>query len=818
MRRERVANALYWLTGTNEKGEPNNHLYQHVRIDNGILDSLPEDGVLSDVSTFNDAASENEVEKIVGIDAGPENSDPNDKVYSEDSEISSYLPTNVNRKKEKELIDDEFLKVKSSKKHKWEIGNEPLSEFNVPFLASMAFPTLFPDGKGDPTNNAIVLDTGKSPTEAFANKLKHLIKFAEKCNNKWVYRFAAHPRFAYWAFNILYRKRILGQGSFFLKQNPSEANLSLNDLKSMLLSKSYGTLMSKIMHYGKNITGTNAYWNQARDDLRAIIHQKGPPTIFWTLSCADFHWPEFHQLLCPNSNISDSERRENVINNPHLLDWFFTERTERFVRYWLKESLGASWYWFRYEYALQRGSIHCHGVAKLSDDPNLCELSKQALEGYLASEWLKNNSRNISQQELLKKQCVIDVGQKAENIICDYVDSLTSTNNPCNLDNSNWVKPKIHPSRKRFDDIKENEWCEDYADLVNTVQRHSRCSTAYCLREKGGKLSCRFDYPKQCCEKTHLEYEKIQLHGGTLNYKVKVVSRRNDTRVNSHQPVQLQGWRGNCDIQVIIDYHSCLEYISKYASKGEKLSSVAKDAFTSVISHSADNSNNKSIIQKLMMRAVGERDMGIQEVMHQILSIKFLSSSFQVVTASLDGSRNIKVESGELKTEPSLLDLYAKRGLYASNFPGMLDSNFLDFASNFTKAKLGVKRRTTPVVVKTYPNYSSNPKSPYYGFYCKYQLLKFKPWANSLDNAWNNLVGSDSIYIETWHSFLNTDEAKKIVPNWSSQLHCISEYINEICDDDDTSDCKSGEREEWMFLADLKFENNSNPEETFRIR
>jgi hypothetical protein len=44
----------------------------------------------------------------------------------------------------------------------------------------MAFPRLIPDGKGDPTNNAILLDTGKSSTEAFANKLKHLLKFGEK--------------------------------------------------------------------------------------------------------------------------------------------------------------------------------------------------------------------------------------------------------------------------------------------------------------------------------------------------------------------------------------------------------------------------------------------------------------------------------------------------------------------------------------------------------------------------------------------------------------------------------------------------------------
>ena len=82
----------------------------------------------------------------------------------------------------------------------------------------------------------------------------------------------------------------------------------------------------------------------------------------------------------------------------------------------------------------------------------------------------------------------------------------------------------------------------------------------------------------------------------------------------------------SCDIQVIIDYHSCLQSIAKYACKCEKLSSVAKEAFTSVVS--ACNNNNKIAIKKLMMRAIGQRDMGVQEVMHQILSIKPLSSSF----------------------------------------------------------------------------------------------------------------------------------------------------------------------------------------------
>ena len=78
----------------------------------------------------------------------------------------------------------------------------------------------------------------------------------------------------------------------------------------------------------------------------------------------------------------------------------------------------------------------------------------------------------------------------------------------------------------------------------------------------------------------------------------KVVTKRNDRRLNNNQRLQLQGWRANCDIQVIIDYHSCLEYIAKYASKGEKMSSVAKDAFTSILTHSQTVDNGRKAIKK----------------------------------------------------------------------------------------------------------------------------------------------------------------------------------------------------------------------------
>ena len=73
-------------------------------------------------------------------------------------------------------------------------------------------------------------------------------------------------------------------------------------------------------------------------------------------------------------------------------------------------------------------------------------------------------------------------GEKASRNICQYVDWLMSTNNPDPPDNGTWVKPSIHPCQKPHKDIVDAH--SDYVDLLNTVQRHIRCSTSCCLRKK----------------------------------------------------------------------------------------------------------------------------------------------------------------------------------------------------------------------------------------------------------------------------------------------------------------------------------------------
>ena len=139
-------------------------------------------------------------------------------------------------------------------------------------------------------------------------------------------------------------------------------------------------------------------------------------------------------------------------------------------------------------------------------------------------------------------------------------------------------------------------------------------------------------------------------------------------------------------------------------------------------------SGTHSALKKLMIKAVGERDMSIQEVMHHILSLKMLSSTFQVISVSLDGSRKVEVDDeGLITTKKSLLDNYAMRNQFQEQHPNVMQLNLIQFLSQYeVKNDTSCEYQKKKIVLKTYPNYSNLPSNPNYGLFCKYQLLKYK--------------------------------------------------------------------------------------------
>ena len=249
VRRQNVTDALHWLIN-------NNPHYSDVQVNPHSLNSLPENGVPHDLISVE---TENDGRDSLDPDLGPQNED--DIVYNEGTEMSSFLPIPQCQQQEVEAVHRQSCLTHHNKHIPWPtVDNEPLNEYLTPFLATLDFPALLPDGRGDPTNPSLHRDI------PFGDRIKHLLKYAEKKDGKWIYRFATHPRFAYWALNMIQRKQILQQTGIFLKQNPGEAHLTTEELQEMAANNNTATFLSKISRYISNITGSNAYWYRTKEN------------------------------------------------------------------------------------------------------------------------------------------------------------------------------------------------------------------------------------------------------------------------------------------------------------------------------------------------------------------------------------------------------------------------------------------------------------------------------------------------------------------------------------------------------------------------
>ena len=78
-------------------------------------------------------------------------------MYNEDTKMNTFLPVPDCQQKEMQPIQKQLFHHTTHMP--WPtVNNEPLNEYQSPFLATLAFPTLFPDGKGDPTNPSLHRD------------------------------------------------------------------------------------------------------------------------------------------------------------------------------------------------------------------------------------------------------------------------------------------------------------------------------------------------------------------------------------------------------------------------------------------------------------------------------------------------------------------------------------------------------------------------------------------------------------------------------------------------------------------------------------
>lgn len=126
--------------------------------------------------------------------------------------------------------------------------------------------------------------------------------------------------------------------------------------------------------------------------------------------------------------------------------------------------------------------------------------------------------------------------------------------------------------------------------------------------------------------------------------------------------------------------------------------------------------------------------------------------------------------------------------------------NFDQFVTKFKVENGKLTEHPQNGIPRIFPTYSSNPKGTTFPLYCKYQLLRYKPWLLSQNNAWNDVT--------FWEQFLQTPYAQANVPDWFDKLQDVIQ-TQEQPSNQHAIESNNNSREEWMIISNLNapFEN-----------
>jgi len=165
-----------------------------------------------------------------------------------------------------------------------------------------------------------------------------------------------------------------------------------------------------------------------------------------------------------------------------------------------------------------------HGCVRLRDIKDLPAWYAAALRGRF-----KPASLDEVFQGTIAESCIA----QAHDVLISCSTPLPDTDALQSFRND-YVAPATHPCSVVDADVH---------DVVREVQRH-RHKTSYCGAEK-----CRFGYPLDICEETHMEWS-VEGDG-------RLVGARNDRWMNGFNLKGIMGWRANMDIKLIYS-NQCL--------------------------------------------------------------------------------------------------------------------------------------------------------------------------------------------------------------------------------------------------------------------
>jgi Helitron helicase-like domain at N-terminus len=464
IRKRCVAEALVWLKRYNRE-------YSDINIDMSALDWLhgPEGSLeVLNVVSHEDLCTQEDECQDPNADMGPIptitegilrsgdhvktfgyiDDSPGSVISPEDREIHNTILRSIEDSPDKRDIHVQWPSH----------GPVAISEYSPTRIFARAFPWLFPGGFGD------VKDY---PGDI--NKWGQYLLYYEDG------RFATDKFFSFFALNYITRNRNGNSGNWFVNGFNKGGPQNLQQLKESI-ERGDKSFVNRLTYFNKRVKGSSAYWFQQRAQVYSWINHHveaghGPPTFFITLSCGEYYWPDIIRLLkqrmetAKDPRVSEcfagSTKLTQIINDYSIvIQEFFQERLELWLKEVGKPVFGIAHHWGRYEFAPGRGQIHVHLLAIRKDQTIL----------HLCHKDLQEPNGKTKRAERLAKWSSDHFGLTA-TVKDGFDQRQTSPNSsPCSIRLSDVVKtdPTLHSTE------------EDEQNLLKFCQVHE-CN-GFCMR------------------------------------------------------------------------------------------------------------------------------------------------------------------------------------------------------------------------------------------------------------------------------------------------------------------------------------------------
>ncbi len=323
-------------------------------------------------------------------------------------------------------------------------------------------------------------------------------------------------------------------------------------------------LMREVNVINRHVPGSSAAHVAMRNEIRALIMDKGLPSFYITINPADVYNPLVKFLSGQNIDI-DNLLPEEVPNymqqsilvaeNPFVAAQFFNIYLKAFFKCILgcdyssteQENglLGIVSAYYRCVEAQGRGTLHCHMIIWLQGAMNCDEIQNRVLTG-----------DHIFEEQMIK-----------------YIDDCISNEIPSpGTGDVSVQSDQVHPCSVRgISDLKNiNARQKDLSNVVKSCQCHKHSATCY-KYWKGlphEPKQCRFDLGAHCvCRETTFDKDTGELHMRYL-----------DGLVNNFNSTILETMRCNMDIQFMGSEPSTkavIYYITDYITKAQLKAHVA---------------------------------------------------------------------------------------------------------------------------------------------------------------------------------------------------------------------------------------------------